>query len=86
MSQLDKAYVYEYMILLSVLTNCKKVFVAKVDKKGGHWNKISSVISNNIYTEKSIYWYKCFQSQSTATSICHSDTCELQFSFGLSAG
>jgi len=33
MSQLDKAYVYEYIILLSVLTNCKKVLVAKVDKK-----------------------------------------------------
>lgn len=31
MSQLDKAYVYEYIILLSVLTNRKKVLVAKVD-------------------------------------------------------
>lgn len=51
-------------ILLSVLTNRKKVLVAKVDKnKGGHWNEISSVISNYIYiyTEKAIYCCKCFQ-------------------------
>lgn len=40
-------------ILLSVLTNRKKVLVAKVDKnKGGHWNEISSVISNYIYIHR----------------------------------
>lgn len=81
-------------ILLSVLTNRKKVLVAKVDKnKGGHWNEISSVISNYIYiyiyTQKKPFIAVSVSKayiQSTATSICHSDTCELQFSFGLSAG